>query len=68
MNSSRNMYAIVLAADEDTSLDPLTRALSTRPVPKQYAFIDAIPKTSVLKFDKKELRKMFADGKLEVKK
>jgi len=37
-------------------------------IPKLYAFLDAIPKTSVLKFDKKQLRKMFADGKLEVKK
>jgi fatty-acyl-CoA synthase len=37
-------------------------------IPKLYAFLDAIPKTSVLKFDKKELRKMYADGKLDVKK
>jgi fatty-acyl-CoA synthase len=36
-------------------------------VPKIYTFLDALPKTSVLKFDKKGLRKMFADGKLEVK-
>lgn len=37
-------------------------------IPRQYAFIDAIPKTSVMKFDKKTLRQMFTDGKLEVKK
>ena len=37
-------------------------------IPKIYAFLDALPKTSVLKFDKEGLRKMFADGQLEVKK
>jgi len=34
-------------------------------IPKQYAFMEALPKTSVMKFDKKELRKMYAEGRLE---
>lgn len=34
-------------------------------VPEDYAFIDAIPKTSVGKFDKKVLRGMLAAGDLD---
>jgi len=33
-------------------------------IPQQFAFIDQIPKTSVGKFSKKELREMFAAGKM----
>jgi mannose-1-phosphate guanylyltransferase len=39
MFSSQNVYAIILAGDEDTRLASLTRALSVAAVPKQYAFI-----------------------------
>jgi fatty-acyl-CoA synthase len=35
-------------------------------VPERWAFIDEVPKTSVGKFDKKVLRKRYADGELEV--
>jgi fatty-acyl-CoA synthase len=33
-------------------------------LPERWAFIDEVPKTSVGKFDKKVLRKLYADGKL----
>lgn len=39
MFSSRNMYAIILAGDEDMQLAPLARALSIASVPRQYALI-----------------------------
>jgi fatty-acyl-CoA synthase len=35
-------------------------------VPERWAVIDAVPKTSVGKFDKKVLRKQYADGELTV--
>ena len=35
-------------------------------VPERWAFIDEVPKTSVGKFDKKVLRKRYADGDLNV--
>ncbi len=35
-------------------------------VPERWAFIDAVPKTSVGKFDKKVVRARYADGALEV--
>jgi len=39
MSSLRNLYAIILAGDDDSQLGPLTRALSIPPMPQQYAFI-----------------------------
>jgi len=35
-------------------------------VPERWAFIDEVPKTSVGKFDKKVLRKRYAEGELHV--
>ena len=35
-------------------------------LPERWAFIDAVPKTSVGKFDKKVLRRQYADGELDV--
>ena len=35
-------------------------------LPEHWAFITEVPKTSVGKFDKKVLRKQFADNQLEV--
>jgi len=35
-------------------------------LPERWTFLDAVPKTSVGKFDKKVLRKQYADGALEV--
>jgi fatty-acyl-CoA synthase len=36
-------------------------------IPDAFAFIDAVPKTSVGKFDKKVLRKQLAAGELEAR-
>ena len=36
-------------------------------LPERWAFVDAVPKTSVGKFDKKVLRSQYADGELSVK-
>ncbi len=33
-------------------------------IPKDYVFINEVPKTSVGKFDKKEIRRLFGEGKL----
>jgi non-ribosomal peptide synthetase component E (peptide arylation enzyme) len=35
-------------------------------LPERWAFIEAVPKTSVGKFDKKKLRSQYADGELSV--
>jgi fatty-acyl-CoA synthase len=35
-------------------------------IPERWCFIDAVPKTSVGKFDKKQLRAQYAEGALEV--
>jgi len=36
-------------------------------VPERWAFVDEVPKTSVGKFDKKIIRKQYADGTLDVR-
>ncbi|MBN1532888.1 MAG: fatty acid--CoA ligase, partial [Spirochaetes bacterium] len=35
-------------------------------IPKKFHFMDAIPKTSVGKFNKRELRAMVADGRISM--
>jgi fatty-acyl-CoA synthase len=35
-------------------------------LPERWAFIEAVPKTSVGKFDKKVVRAQYADGALEI--
>lgn len=35
-------------------------------LPERWALIDAVPKTSVGKFDKKVIRRQYADGELDV--
>ncbi|HEX5649692.1 MAG TPA: hypothetical protein VFX69_08555, partial [Steroidobacteraceae bacterium] len=35
-------------------------------LPERWAFTDALPKTSVGKIDKKELRRQFGEGKLSI--
>jgi fatty-acyl-CoA synthase len=42
----------------------LARNFAKYQVPDRYAFLDEIPKTSVGKFDKKELRRRFALGEI----
>lgn len=42
----------------------LARSFAKYQVPDRYAFLEEIPKTSVGKFDKKELRRRFAAGEI----
>ncbi len=46
--------------------DYLSDKVARWQVPQQWAFIDEVPKTSVGKFDKKQLRAQYADGELTV--
>lgn len=63
------LAALVLLDQEDqVSTEELMNFLSRDfvkyQIPKDFVFIQEIPKTSVGKFDKKEIRKLFAEGKL----
>jgi fatty-acyl-CoA synthase len=46
--------------------DRLSEHLARWQLPERWTFIDEVPKTSVGKFDKKVLRKQYADGELDV--
>jgi fatty-acyl-CoA synthase len=46
----------------------LGQAVAKWQLPERWAFIEAVPKTSVGKFDKKVIRKQYADGELAVTK
>jgi fatty-acyl-CoA synthase len=46
--------------------DKLGERLARWQLPERWTFIDEVPKTSVGKFDKKVLRKQYADGELDV--
>ena len=63
------LASIVLVNKEDTILEEeliefLSRDFVKYQIPKDYIFINEVPKTSVGKFDKKEIRRLFAEGKL----
>jgi fatty-acyl-CoA synthase len=66
----RPLVAVVLQAGATPSADELRAALADRfakwQLPERWAFIAEVPKTSVGKFDKKVLRRQYADGELEV--
>ncbi len=66
----RPLAAVVRQEGADVSAEELQNLLSAHlarwQLPEHWAFIDEVPKTSVGKFDKKVLRKRFADGELEV--
>ena len=67
----RPLACVVLREGASGTADVLAGALASRVarwwVPERWAFIEAVPKTSVGKFDKKVLRKQFADGSLDVR-
>jgi fatty-acyl-CoA synthase len=46
--------------------DFLAGSLARWQLPERWTFIDEVPKTSVGKFDKKVIRKRYADGELDV--
>uniref|UniRef100_UPI0030D80B91 long-chain fatty acid--CoA ligase n=1 Tax=Maribacter arcticus TaxID=561365 RepID=UPI0030D80B91 len=67
--SERPLAAIVLAdISKPISNDELKEFLSSDfanyQIPDNYVTIDLVPKTSVGKFDKKEIRRLYAEGKL----
>ena len=64
------LASIVLANKEQATTDDeliafLDREFVKYQIPKDYVYLDEIPKTSVGKFDKKEIRRLFAEGKLK---
>lgn len=63
------LASIVLVHNEDKILDEeliefLSRDFVKYQIPKDFIYINEVPKTSVGKFDKKEIRKLFSEGKL----
>ncbi len=63
--------ACVVPADGDSAdmselRDHLADRVATWWLPERWSIVDDIPKTSVGKFDKKVLRKRYADGELDV--
>jgi fatty-acyl-CoA synthase len=54
------------ALDYQVFKDYLAERVARWQVPERWAVIPAVPKTSVGKFDKKVLRRQYADGKLDV--
>ena len=44
----------------------LAKSVAKWQLPDAWAFIEAVPRTSVGKFDKKVIRKWYADGELDV--
>jgi len=67
----RPLACVVLRSGAASTPDVLAGALASRVarwwVPERWCFVDEVPKTSVGKFDKKVLRKRFAEGALEVR-
>ncbi|GAA0470216.1 long-chain fatty acid--CoA ligase [Streptomyces olivaceiscleroticus] len=66
----RPLATVVLKEGATTGYEELKAFLAGRiarwQVPERWAVIPAVPKTSVGKFDKKVLRKQYADGGLDV--
>lgn len=55
-------------ADFATLRDFLAEHIARWQLPERWSIIPAVPKTSVGKFDKKVIRKQYADGDLDIKK
>ncbi len=66
----RPLATVVVAegetVDAEELRDHLAQHFAKWQLPERWAFIDEVPKTSVGKFDKKVLRKSYAEGALEV--
>jgi fatty-acyl-CoA synthase len=66
----RPLATVVVREGETLSADELRDYLAERiarwQLPERWAFITEVPKTSVGKFDKKALRKQYAEGQLDV--
>jgi fatty-acyl-CoA synthase len=66
----RPLATVVVKQGATVTVEELRDFLGTRvarwQLPERWAFIEAVPKTSVGKFDKKVLRTQYADGELSV--
>jgi fatty-acyl-CoA synthase len=66
----RPLASVVLVEGSSATADDLSAFLDGKvakwQVPERWAFIDEVPKTSVGKFDKKVIRRRYAEGELEV--
>jgi fatty-acyl-CoA synthase len=66
----RPLATVVLREGEATTAEELREFLGAKmarwQLPERWAFIEAVPKTSVGKFDKKRVRSQYADGALDV--
>lgn len=63
------LASIVLLNNEDKVSDGELMAFLSKDfvkyqIPKNYVYLNEVPKTSVGKFDKKEIRRLYAEGKL----
>jgi fatty-acyl-CoA synthase len=62
------LATIVLVKEDTVSDEELTEFFIERlckiPDSERLCYINEVPKTSVGKFDKKEIRRLFAEGKL----
>jgi fatty-acyl-CoA synthase len=67
----RPLATVVLREGASASAEDLRQFLGERvahwQLPERWAFIEAVPKTSVGKFDKKVVRAQYADGALQVR-
>jgi fatty-acyl-CoA synthase len=68
--TERPLACVVIEDGADVTASDLNEHLTALVakwwLPADYAFIDEVPKTSVLKFDKKVLRQRLADGELQL--
>ena len=66
----RPLAAVVVKEGQSVTAEELRQWLSERVakwwLPERWTFVDEVPKTSVGKFDKKVIRKEYADGELSV--
>jgi fatty-acyl-CoA synthase len=67
----RPLASVVLVEGSSATADDLSAFLGGKvakwQVPERWAFLDEVPKTSVGKFDKKVIRRRYAEGELDVK-
>jgi fatty-acyl-CoA synthase len=66
----RPLATVVVKDGQSVSMDDLRDFLGERvaawQLPERWSFVDEVPKTSVGKFDKKVIRRQYADGALDV--
>ncbi|MFP5345994.1 MAG: long-chain fatty acid--CoA ligase [Actinomycetes bacterium] len=66
----RPLATVVVAEGEEVDAEELRDFLADKvarwQLPERWAFLDEVPKTSVGKFDKKVLRRRYAEGDLQV--